>query len=293
MIKGFLFFAYIIGASIFVGSFVVADIGTAKNYYSIDGLHEDNSVIKLWYTVLGLLDEYDKGLIAGFEIVFNHDGKHFSAERGANWWTYYFAFTSIGSSEQSEIIRLARYKRSIIRFNTACTMKPERAYYLLNTYVVIQPVLQERLNDIKARYWPNNTQDNKFVIGIYYQDTIMPEVQQSWTSRALYERVKEELEKMGVDKILLFSSFSDFAINFSNYFDVQSPYHHLYDYVSCLQNTRETTPAQRGEHELLTLLLLSQCNLVIAPGSYQGIGAKMLNPGLELKELDIIPYAMR
>lgn len=262
---------------------VGSSFSAPKNYYVIDGLHEDNSVIKLWYTVLGLLDEYDKGLSAGFEITFNQDGKHFSPECGSNWWDYYFAFNAIGSSDNSMIVRIPRYKRSVIRFNTVCTMSVERAHYLLKTYMHLQPSLQERFNYIKDIYWPQNIP----VVGVYYQNQIMPGVQQSWSPVALSERVKQEAAEVGVCKILLFTAIEDFVIHFNNYFGSE------YEYVLCFKNDEHTTPAQRGEHELLTLLLLAQCDLVIAPGSYQGTGAKMLNPALQLKELDIIPYALR
>jgi hypothetical protein len=256
--------------------------GGTKNYYIIDGRHEDNSVVKLWYTALGLLDEYDKGLNAGFAIVFNQEGKHFSAERGSNWWDYYFACNAVGSPEDGVPVRVPRYKRSTIRFNTVCTMSPTRAHYLLNRYMPLQPAVQERLNHIKAVYWP----DDIPVIGVYYQNPIMPEVQQSWDPIALCKRVEQEAEQIGPCKILLFTHLEGFAATLNDYFGSRC------DYISCLKNNAQTTPAQCGEHELLTVLLLAQCDTVIASGSYQGIGAKMLNPDLQLKELDTIPYAL-
>lgn len=146
---------------------------TTKNYYIIDGLHENDSVIQLWYTVLGLLDEYDKGLNAGFEIAFNQNGRYFNPQRGSNWWKYYFAFNTIGSPQNSATVRIPRYKRSIIQLNTLCTMPIERAHYLLQTYMLLEPTLQKRLHQIKKIYWP----DNLPVIGVYYQKPLMPAVQ--------------------------------------------------------------------------------------------------------------------
>jgi len=255
----------------------------AHNYYLIDGLHEDNNVIKIWYTALGLLDEYDKGLNAGFEILFNQNGKHFSAERGPNWWQYYFGFHAIGSSEHSAVLRIPRHKRSTIRFNTVCTMSVERGHYLLNTYMRLQPAMQEQLNQIKHDYWPKDIP----VVGVYYQHPIIPEVQPPWDPVALCERVKHEVKDIGVCKIFLCTDLQDFAMSFKDHFGPQ-----CVD-IPHLRNDTSTTPAERGQHELLTLLLLAECNMVIAPGSYQGIGAKMLNPDLQLIELDTFPYALK
>lgn len=257
-------------------------LGNIQNYYLIDGLHEDNNVVKIWFTALGLLDEYDKGLNAGFEIKFDCTGKHFNPERGPNWWEYYFNFHSIGSPAQSSIQRVPRYKRSTLRFNTACTMSAERGHYLINKYMHLQPSLENQLEQIKFDYWSKDTP----VIGIYYQNPIIAEAQRAWNPVELCDRVKEVIKNVGPCKIFFFTDLEDFATNFIKHFGPECMQ------IPCIKNTALTTAAERGEHELLTMFLLSQCSLVIAPGSYQSIGAKMINPALELIELDTFPYAL-
>lgn len=278
-----LFFFLLCNVGLFLGNPSFASENNSLDYYLIDGLHEDNSLIKVWFTALGLLDEYEQGHNAGFEISFDCNGKHYTADLGSNWWDYYFTFHSIGSPDQSNILRVPRYKRSIIRFKTACTMTSERGNYLLNKYMHIQPALKAQVNQIQQKYWPRNTP----VVGIYYQKPIMPDVQPSWDPVVLCERVKQETKDIGECKFILFTSLEDFAMQFNPQFGSNCVR------ISCLTNDKFTSPAEYGEHELLTLLLLAQCDVVIAPGSYQGIGAKMLNPNLQLIELDTFPYAIK
>ncbi len=253
----------------------------AKNYYVIDGWQEDNGIIKMWYMVLGLLDEYDKGLNAGFEISFNGDGKYYTEGFGHNWWNYYFAFTSIGSTRGSNIVRVPRYKRSLIRFNTLCTITPERAHYLLTKYMQVNAQVLERYEKIKRVYFA----DDILTIGVFYQQPMMAEVQNDWGPVSLCNRVQQECNELDGYRILLFTSLDGYAQVFQDYFG--SEYYPITHIVSNV----DMTPLRRGENELLTLLLLSNCSMVIAPGSYQGMGAQLLNPALKLVELDTISYA--
>lgn len=252
----------------------------AKNYYVIDGANEDNNVIKIWYTVIGLLDEYENGDSAGLEISFNHDGKHFDPNRGSNWWEYYFSTSKIGSSEKETVVRVPRYQRAILRFNTVCTMSPERASFLLKKYIRIQPALQLKIDLIKQNCWPIRTP----VVGVFYQKPIMPMHQESWDPLTLCNRVKKEIEGLGECKVCLLTDLPGFEETFKEELG------NRFMTISWLANDKDLLGAERGEHELLTLLLLAECDLVISPGSYQGIGAKMVNPSLKLIELDIIPY---
>lgn len=252
----------------------------ASNYYVIDGKNEDNGMIKIWYTMLGLLDDYDNSRCAGFEILFQNDGKHYDESLGSNWWSYYFVENSFGFPKKDLVTRVPRYQRAIIRFKTVCTMPPERGNFLLNKYVRLQPNIYQALDRIKKDYWGDVP-----VAGVYYQKPIMSEVQQSWTAFDLCERVKQEIKDLENCKICLFTDLAGYLQEFQNYFGAQCIY------IPELANNSETTNAQRGEHELLTLLLLAKCDYVIAPGSYQATGAKMLNPHLKVVELDMIPYA--
>jgi len=256
-------------------------LGAARNYYIIDGINEDNGVTKLWYTTLGLLDEYDKGQIAGFELSFNGNGKHFNAHRESNWWSYYFAFYIIGVPDKATLIRMPRYQRSVIRFKTVCTMSPERGNFLLNKYMILQPAIRKKVAMIKAKYWQEGTP----VLGVYYQKPIMPEVQVAWTPTNLSQYVKEKINEIGACRILLLTDVEGFKELFSSAFSSNLIR------IDCIENNEQLPPDEQGERELLTLLMLAECDIVIAPGSYQGIGAKMLNPSLKLVELDTIPYA--
>jgi hypothetical protein len=253
----------------------------AHNYYIIDGAYEDNSVVKLWYTMIGLLDDYDTSRCSGFEISFNGDGKHYDATRGPNWWDYYFAFHAVGSAQNSSIVRVPRYQRSIMRFKVACTMSPERAHFLLNKYVKLQPAVQAKLEQIKKDYFSQDVP----VVGVYYQKPIMPGVQPSWDPVMLADRVQQEIRELGDCIIWLCADQTGFNEVFEKKFVKRCMRIPFFAHNACRSG------AEQGEYELLTLLLLAQCDLVIAPGSYYGIGAKMLNPHLKLVQLDTIPYA--
>lgn len=254
--------------------------GNASNYYVIDGKNEDNGMIKIWYTMLGLLDDYDQNRCAGFEISFQNDGKHFDSSLGANWWSYYFEQNAFGAPKKDFSVRIPRYQRAIIRFKTVCTMSSERGNFLLNKYVRLQPNIYQALDRIKKNYWGDLP-----VVGVYYQKPIMSEVQKSWSALDLCERVQQEIKDLKNCKICLFTDLENYYLEFQHYFGEQC------FYISDLTNYADTSCAQRGEHELLTLLLLAQCDRVIAPGSYQATGVKMLNPSLQVVELDTIPYA--
>lgn len=283
MNKIFLFLFLVCNAGLVFGNPPTACINKPLDYYIIDGLNEDNSVIKIWFTTLGLLDEYDQNQNAGFEIAFDGNGKHYSAERGPNWWDYFFKFHSVGSAGQGTAIRVPRHKRSTIRFKAACTMKPERGNYLLNKYMSLQPALKARFEQIRQKYWPQNGP----VVGIYYQKPLMPEVQPLWNSVMVSNRIKQDIKNLETYKLIVFTELEDFAKDFSTQFPSECVC------IAELINHTFTSPAEKGEHELLTLLLLAECDIVIAPGSYQGIGAKMLNPNLQLIEFDPFPYAIK
>lgn len=252
----------------------------SKNYYLIDSKNDDNGLIKIWFTTLGLLDEYDKGEILGFEILFDENGKHFDSKYGFNWWQYYFDFNSIGSKEQSSVLRIPCYKRSMIRFNTICTMQAERANYLINKYVKFNQNIKSKFDTIKQKFW---TDKDCKIVGIYYQKPMMPEIQTFLDPISLCNKIKKEIERLDNFKICLFTDLDNYSKIFAEQFQ------NNFFSIELLKDKK--SPYQSGENELLTLLLLSQCNIVIAPGSYQGTGAKMLNPQLKLIELDMFPYA--
>lgn len=86
---------------------------------------------------------------------------------------------------------------------------------------------------------------------------------------------------------MLFTELQNIVKSFKNYFGPQC------QHVSFLTKNEFATPAQQGEHELLTLLLLAQCDMVIASGSYQSVAAKMINPTLQLKEIDTFFFALK
>lgn len=245
-------------------------------YFRIDGQYEDNCIIKMWFTALGLVNEYEKGLNAGFEIQFNCNGKHYNPDLGPNWWNYYFAFNSIGERENNVVVRLPRHRRSTVRFEAACTILPERACELINKYMPMQPILMQKFEKIKQKYWQSGCR----MIGVYYQNPILEKVQHNWTPEELCIAVRKFCP-LNEYKILLFTDREGFNCAFEKQFG--SHFLQMLDGIDLDQ----------GEISLLTLWMLSQCDLVLAPGSYQSIGAKMLNPQLELIELDPFPYAIR
>ncbi len=222
----------------------------------LDGWQEDNSVLKIWFTVLGLLDEVDRGSSSGFAIRFAQEGKYYDVLKGDNWWTYYFAFDSVGDITSKTIHRIPRYQRSMIRFQTACTMPEERGHELLSKYMKLKPEILERLELLKK----------EVRLGVYYQP-----ITSSEDLEALYRLIAEEKEKIGVERIYLVT-------------EVEALKERFRKECICL------TGIQGGDEELLAMYLFAGCDTLIASGSYYSIGAKFLNPQLNVMELSPFPY---
>jgi hypothetical protein len=257
----------------------------ATDYYVIEGSNKEFvSISYILGTAIRLLDKYENHEIAGFEMAYDQSGYYFDADKGPNWWNYYFEPLSVGDKSNCEPQRVPNYLKFMLGSETLFEMAHERKQYLIAKYIRIHPELQQKVDEIVAQQFSNN-----IVIGVVHYDHKISNKDYIThvTLDDIYDAINNQLKQhSGIDNYKIFLVTNDEMV-------VDAMRMRFQDHLICLDLVHP--PAKDGkklECWLLHLLLLTKTDIFIDTGSMLGILAKSFNMALKWIDLDI-HYALK
>lgn len=251
----------------------------------IVNVHELSGFFAVFCSVIGVLDDYDKGKYAGVKIDFN-SGLYLDPDKGPNWWEYFFE--PIANSKEAKnapqhvLTGSERLGYSGVGFH----LPRDRAFYLLQKYVRLKKKVRKEVDSFYEKHFYG-----KYVIGIHHRGTDKflesPLISYAHTLHVLNDVMSllspEDLSRL---KIYVATDEQEFLTH------IKSLYPSLVihsDFVRSNDNTslhgfsnHYESNYQKGKEALLDCLLLSKCKVLIYPStSSLSIAATKFNPVMQ------------
>lgn len=238
----------------------------------------------LVFSIFAVLNEFEKGSMAGVKVNFN-SGCYLDEDLGPNWWEYFFEPLALGNTDappfyldESQAILAANVGYGIPRYRTS---------ELAKRYIVLKPDLQEEIDD-----YLNRNFDGHYVIGVHHRGTDkkteVPIIPYERTLKFLSKRIAK-LSAAERNQLRIYVATDD-----QNFLDriLQSyPSQVIYnDFVRSkdgqpLHYSQDLYGSnyQKGKETIIDCFLLSRCNLLIYPAcsSYSSLSAA-LNSDLQV-----------
>ena len=139
---------------------------------------------------------------AGMRVDFGDQGLYHAADRGPNWWEYYFEPISIGSpgcrEVQSKVSELAQIERDFLAYR-AERMSRQRASGLVRQYIRPLPRIIEAVDEFAKEHFSGGT-----VLGTHYRGTDKEVEAPRVPYGRVADAVRQKLCVMGGDHARLF-----------------------------------------------------------------------------------------
>ncbi len=171
-------------------------IDLTKNYK--EEIHPDRHTIFMkLHTVLYLLDQYEKGIITGFESTVSTEYNNPLSEKKSNWWQRYFKEISTGNPDTS--FKITDYMIDVFGPNNLFEMNPLRANELITKYIKLEPALGQQIDIFMTQ-----NRIKPYIISLYYDGT--------QNSFDLLNQLDKELQEAPANyTIILVSTCSNFS----------------------------------------------------------------------------------
>jgi Putative papain-like cysteine peptidase (DUF1796) len=230
-------------------------------------------------TVIGALDEYDRGVISGLSLDFGNKGWYYEAAHGNNWWEYYFEPLVLGKTPER---LFPTYQKISYAYDAQFNMPPQRASELIQKYIRVKPHIIQQINDFYDQYL-----DCEFLIGVHYRGTDKIEAEP-----VPYESVIDMLDNLLREhtKAKIFISTDDdrFAAYIKRRLGNQIVMRDALrsDNGIGIHMRQELNAYKKGEDAIIDCLLLSRCSLLIKMASYLSDCSIQFNPNIQVIKLN-------
>lgn len=242
-----------------------------------------NGMFNVFSMVLGLLDIYDRGIVAGVKVDFKDQGVYYDSEKGPNWWEYYFEPIYLGTEAGANAQITSMADQSNLSGLCEFQLSRKRCCELLKRYVHLKPHIQKKLDSFIRKKFVG-----ALVIGVHYRGTD----KLGEAPRVSYDEVKEKIDSV-MKEISMFGikifvatdeqAFLDYMKeNFPEVIFLEDgirsanglPVHHY-----------SAQQYKKGEDALMDCLLLSRCNLLIRTSSSLSLFSSYFNPSIPIINL--------
>lgn len=251
-----------------------------KKIAVIKGTHARQGLFSGFFTVLGYLDRFDKGELAGLSVDFADYGLYYEPPYGLNWWEYYCEPLRVGTlpGPEKSIEYCSDEEAPHVAYRTEIAFSRERSIELTQKYIKIKPSIQKEVDNFVSSQF-----NGKFVIGIHYRGTDKG----SEAPRVPYEKVSEV-----VNSFIQNNESKDFLIfiatdeqPFVEFMQKSFP-----DKVICQNCLRSsdgkpihfvnTSPYQQGKEAVIDCLLLSKTQTLLRTSSNLSHWSTFFNPNV-------------
>lgn len=239
---------------------------------------ENAGMFSVFFDVLGILDFYENGSCSGFRVDFDNTGVYYDAEKGSNWWEYYFEPIAIGNVDEN--VRILDCQRCFLfAIQVEYSMTRKRANELIQKYVHVK----EEISDIVEDFYSANF-SKEYTIGVHYRGT--DKITEIPLVR--YIEVKNEIDKHFVQGCKIFVATDD--ERFLRFIKKNYGSAIIHQEIVRSNNSKPLhiearDPYLRGKEALIDALLLSKTNLLIRTSSNLSLASSFFNPELPVIEL--------
>ena len=117
--------------------------------------------------ILGALEEFENKGAAGVYVDLSIKESFFDTSESVNCIEQCFLPIKVG---KGELERVPNYQKTFFRLRTYCEMSPKKANYLIQKYIKLKPEINQKFSE-----WLNR----KHEVGVYFADPAPPRLQQA------------------------------------------------------------------------------------------------------------------
>lgn len=255
----------------------------AANALVLPSPGNNSGLFSVFTTVLGFLEHYDRAKCSGIEIDFAEEGLYFDAQKGKNWWSYYFEPVKLGAQENKKLVSHSLKRQFTKRGYNG--MGRTQAYEIIQKYVRLQPALQKKIDAFAAQHFSGEN-----IIGVHYRGTDKISEAPKVPYKQVVEKVRAVISSSPREcKIFIATDeqafLNEMIAQFPNrvcYTDAHrssdhQPVHRLY------KNCYEV-----GEEAVIDCLLLSKSDILVRTASNLSTCAGYFNPSLPIIDLNCL-----
>jgi len=238
-------------------------------------------------TVLCFLDVYEKhgGDWSGVEVNFGTEGLYWVANKGHNWWQYYFDPICIKKTRPKSMHYLDIFglQKLCLQFGFH-PIGHRYGNYLIQKYVKVKDAIQKKANS----FYKKNLR-NAYLIGVHYRGTDKVTEAPRVPYDQVYAKIMEVMKTMPKKEVKIFVATDE--QQFISYITNKFPHHVYYTIATRAADSlpvhihHNLNPYENGVEALVDCLLLSKCRVLIRTESHLSNTALMFNP-------DIIPHTL-
>lgn len=248
-----------------------------KKIAMITKINPGQGMFSVFFTVIGYLDRYDKGELAGVHLNFGNQGLYYEPKYGLNWWEYYAEPISIGA-KLGPIEFSSDQTAHHIAYQTELTLPKERIAELVKKYIIFKPSIQ---NEIDA-FMQDKFQD-KWALGIHYRGTDKgneaPKIPYENASAIL----KKTIESNKKEHFVIFVATDEEP--FLKFMEKEFPGKVVAQ--NCYRSTNgkpihfeNDSPYKQGKESVIDCILLSKCHTLLRTSSNLSLWSTYFNPDL-------------
>jgi hypothetical protein len=237
--------------------------------------------------VLGALNLYDVGFLAGVSIEYGIGGTYYDPAIGPNWWEYYFEPVHVGFQGNSPThysdhsIVIDNYLYDFPRMAEFGIYRKD-AHRLIGKFIKLKPHIEDKVNQIVENIFGYSS-----IIGVHYRgtDKFSEAPVSSYDNVATYVDVTiAQLQEIGHSDIKIFIATDEQS--FLDYMRVRYP-----SKVVCYEDSERSvnsvcvhlsgmggTPYKKGEDALIDCLLLSRTDILLKTSSNLSLCSAYFNP---------------
>jgi hypothetical protein len=255
----------------------------SKKEYVVWSCPEHGGLFHVFICVLDLLKTYETGYFKGLEINFGTKGVYYDANRGPNWWTYYFEPINYGT--KSNVHRTTGYTyaktKRIIHYTSRGNV-----FNLINKHIKLKPHIQEKINNFSTKCFSSH-----YVIGVHYRGTDKIKEAPPVPYSQVAQEIQNHIGTINTSnyKIFVATDEQNFIVYLESIFGEKVCY-----YEDAIRST-DGTPIhldpkydhyKSGEDAIIDALLLSKTNFLIRMNSNLSLCSTYFNPHLKSIELN-------
>lgn len=222
----------------------------------------------LVFSILTVLDEFEKGNMSGVKINFD-SGCYLDPDLGPNWWEYFFEPIALGD-DKAPPFYLTK-KQVLLTINNGYRISRQRSSELTKKYIILKPHMQQEIDSYIEQHFQGN-----YVIGVHHRGTDKktenPLIPFERTLQTLSD-VVTALPESDRNRLRIYVATDEEA--FLERVAQLYPSHVVYnDFVRSINGQPlhysqhlYGSNYQKGKEAVIDCLLLSQCNLLIYPAS--------------------------
>lgn len=256
-------------------------------YLSLDyPSYSQNGLFSMYLMVLGMVQEYDKGKLAGCEVDFGTEGVYYEPAMGPNWWEYYFEPIKLGSKLRAVVRKTTHDEKWNYALTTEHEIPKSKNHQYIEKYIHLKPHMNKKVSDFADTYFANH-----WMIGVHYRGT--DKVIEA--PRIAYNDVVNQINRV-IELTVKALPYSIFVATdeqpFLDHMKEQFPDRVVYledgirsTHGGSVHHSERELNYKKGEDAVLDCVLLSRCNILLRTSSNLSLVSTFINPDMPVIEL--------